>query len=197
MLSLINYYYIRLASPPLKPIKSVRGIYLFYHPNTKRRKRDVCVYISKYLLCLGPSYQALSKGTTPLRGDKENHTGYIRLSLQQYYGSTASDRMLRGRSAQGLGGAVYLLVRLRSFVRRCKVVDAFRCRSGGCYRMLYIHVGSYRCLVGEQQWLYYIGVLSAVVFEISPSHIKTFHYAPQRIQPPGPPARCATSLRWL
>ena len=42
------------------------------------------------------------------------------------------------------------------------------------------------------------GVPSIVVFEISPSHMKTFHYAPRRTQPPlGPPARCATSLRWL
>ena len=50
----------------------------------------------------------------------------------------------------------------------------------------------------EQYWLYCEGVPSAVVFEISPSHVKTFHYAPRRIQPlPGPPARCATSLRWL
>jgi hypothetical protein len=41
----------------------------------------------------------------------------------------ASDRMLRGRSPWGLGGAVYLLVRLfvRAclLVRRCEVVDAF------------------------------------------------------------------------
>ena len=42
------------------------------------------------------------------------------------------------------------------------------------------------------------GVPSVVVFEISPSHVKTFHYAPRRTQPPlGPLARCATSLRWL
>ena len=33
----------------------------------------------------------------------------------------ASDRMLRGRSPWGLGGAVYLLV--RSFVRVCLFVD--------------------------------------------------------------------------
>ena len=33
--------------------------------------------------------------------------------LQQYYGSkTASDRILRGRSPWGLGGAVYLLIYL-------------------------------------------------------------------------------------
>src|SRR5277367_6012169 len=34
------------------------------------------------------------------------------------------------------------------------------------------------------------GVPSVVVFEISPSHVKTFHYAPRCTQPPpGPPAR--------
>ena len=73
------------------------------------------MYVSGYLLCLGPSYQALSKGTTPLRGDKENRMGLSGYRFQQYYGSTASNRMLRGRSPQGLRGAVYLLV--RSFVR--------------------------------------------------------------------------------
>src|SRR6266567_195666 len=42
------------------------------------------------------------------------------------------------------------------------------------------------------------GVPSAVVFEISLSHVKTFHYRPQHSQPPpGLPVRCATSLRWL
>ena len=77
--------------------------------------------ISRYLLYLGPSYQALSKGTTPLRGDKENRIGLSGYRFQQYYGSTASNRMLRGRSPQGLGGAVYLLV--RSFIRVCLFVD--------------------------------------------------------------------------
>ena len=34
------------------------------------------------------------------------------------------------------------------------------------------------------------GVPSVVVFEILPSYIKTFHYAPRRTPPsPGPPAR--------
>ena len=79
------------------------------------------MYISGYLLCLGPSYQALSKGTTPLRGDKENRMGLSGCRFQQYYGSTASNRMLRGRSPQGLGGAVYLLV--RSFIRVYLFVD--------------------------------------------------------------------------
>ena len=36
----------------------------------------------------------------------------------------------------------------------------------------------------------YKGVPSVVVFKISPFHVKTFYYAPQRTQPPpGPPAR--------
>ena len=30
------------------------------------------------------------------------------------------------------------------------------------------------------------GVPTVVVFEISPSHVKTFHYRPQRSQPPPP-----------
>ena len=43
----------------------------------------------------------------------------------------ASDRMLRGRSPWGLGGAVYLLVaRSQLLVRRYKVVDAFYWGSG-------------------------------------------------------------------
>jgi hypothetical protein len=49
-------------------------------------------------------------------------------AARQYCGSkTASNRMLRGRSPWGLGGAVYLLVRsfVRSLVRRYEVVDAF------------------------------------------------------------------------
>jgi len=54
MLSPANYCHIRHASPPLRPIKGVRGIHPFYHPNTKRRKQDVC--IPRYLLCLGPSH---------------------------------------------------------------------------------------------------------------------------------------------
>jgi hypothetical protein len=44
------------------------------------------------------------------------------------------------------------------------------------------------------------GVPSVVVFEISPSHVKTFHYRPRRLPPPPPDptcTRCATSLRWL
>jgi len=54
VLSLVDHCHIRHASPPLRPIEGVRGIHPFYHPNTKRRKRDVCV--PGYLLCLGPSH---------------------------------------------------------------------------------------------------------------------------------------------
>jgi hypothetical protein len=41
-------------------------------------------------------------------------------------------------------------------------------------------------LIGEQRSSsrYYKGVPLVVVFEISPSHIKTFHHRPQRLQPP-------------
>src|SRR6266567_2384218 len=53
-------------------------------------------------------------------------------------------------------------------------------------------------LIGEQcsSSRYREGEPIVVVFEISPSHVKTFHYRPQRLQPPppGPIARCASSL---
>jgi hypothetical protein len=54
-------------------------------------------------------------------------------------------------------------------------------------------------LIGEQRSsCYREGVPLVVVFEISPSYVKTFHYRLQRLQlPPGPIAHCATSLRWL
>ena len=41
-------------------------------------------------------------------------------------------------------------------------------------------------LIGEQRSSsrYRKGVPSVVVFEISPSHVKTFHHRPQRSQPP-------------
>ena len=43
---------------------------------------------------------------------------------------------------------------------------------------------------GTVMAILYKGVPSVVVFKISPSHVKTFHYAPRRTQPPpGPPAR--------
>jgi len=54
VLSPADHCHIRHASPPLRPIEGVRGIHPFYHPNTERRKRDVCA--PGYLLCLGPSH---------------------------------------------------------------------------------------------------------------------------------------------
>ena len=122
MLSLVDHCYIRLASPPPK--------------SHQRRKGDSSVLATVILtagyvvLCLGifcaqaPARPFL-RVTTPLKGDRENRGSQSR--LRQYYGSNkmASDRMLRGRSLWGLRGAVYLLVRLRSFARRCEVVDAF------------------------------------------------------------------------
>jgi len=52
-------------------------------------------------------------------------------------------------------------------------------------------------LIGEQRGsCYREGVPTVVVFKISPS--ENFSPPPQRLQlPPGPIARCATSLRWL
>ena len=43
-------------------------------------------------------------------------------------------------------------------------------------------------LIGEQRSSsrYREGVPPVVVFEILPSHVKTFHYRPQRSQPPPP-----------
>ncbi len=58
MLSLIDLYYIRLASPPPRAIKGERGIYLL--TTIIPREWDILLYF-RYLLCLGPS-QALSKG---------------------------------------------------------------------------------------------------------------------------------------
>src|SRR5437016_2545575 len=94
----------------------------------------------------------------------------------------ASDRMLRGRLPWGLGGAVYLLVRLfartRLFVRRCEVVDAFCWGSGDVieyYASMLDHTGA---LIGEQRSSRYReGVPLVVVFEISPSE-KIFTTAP-------------------
>ena len=111
----------------------------------------------------------------------------------------ASDRMLRGQSPWGLGGVVYLFDSIRSLVRRCEVVDAFHWGLGDvieCCASMLDRTGD---LIGEQRSSRYReGVPSVVVFEISPSHVKTFHYRPQHSQPPpGLPVRCATSLRWL
>ena len=56
VLSLILTITIYTMPPsPLRPIKGIRGIYLFQPPNTKRQAGYIYVY-SRYLLCLGPSY---------------------------------------------------------------------------------------------------------------------------------------------
>ena len=94
-----------MPPPPLRPIEGVRGI----HPSTTvvLSERDI-LYCIGYLLCLGPS-QALSKGHHSVERRQENRGSRSRLpGIQQL---TASDRMLRGRLPQELGGAVYLLVR--------------------------------------------------------------------------------------
>jgi hypothetical protein len=107
--------------------------------------------------------------------------------------------MLRGRSPWGLGGAVYLLVRSFAFaVRRCEVVDAFNWGSGDVIEYCASMLDRIGALIEQCRSSYYCeGVPSVVVFEISPSHVKTFHHRPQRSQPPPRSriARCATSLR--
>ena len=139
----------------------------------------MCVCVSGYLLYLGPSHQALSKGTTLLRGDKENYTGLSGYWFQQYYGSIASNRMLHGRSPQGLGGAVYLLVRL--FVCVCLFVNirSSMLSTGGRgmilntvhpYQIVQVpqigECSSCRTIKSQQQW-----------FSRS-HHLKIFHYRP-------------------
>jgi hypothetical protein len=51
---LLNHCYIYYASPPLRPIEGVRGIYLSNYL-ILNSKWDVYIY-SKYLLYLGPGY---------------------------------------------------------------------------------------------------------------------------------------------
>ena len=71
--------------------------------------------------------------------------------------------------------------------------DAIEC----CASML-DHTGA---LIGEQysSSCYHEGVPIVVVFEISLSHVKTFHYPQQYFDNhhTGPTRSCATSLRWL
>ena len=67
MLSLVDHYHIRLASPPPRAIKDVRGIYLL--TTIILSKRDI------YYYALGIFYaQALARPflrvTTPLKGDR-------------------------------------------------------------------------------------------------------------------------------
>ena len=80
-----------------------------------------------------------------------------------------------------------------------EVVDAFYWGSGDVIEYCASMLDRIGALIGEQRSSRYCeGVPLVVVFEILPSHVKTFHYRPQRSQLlPGPIARCATSLRWL
>ena len=108
--------------------------------------------------------------------------------------------MLRGQSPWGLGRGGIFVRFVRSFVdvrgRQCFPLgfgDVIECRASMLDRT--------GALIGEQcsSSRYREGVPTVVVFEISPSHVKTFYHCPQRSQPPppGPIARCVTSLRWL
>ena len=54
---------------PLKPIEGVRGIYLY--STTILYYKVSGIYIFRYLLYLGPSYQALIKGHYSLKRDRK------------------------------------------------------------------------------------------------------------------------------
>jgi hypothetical protein len=86
--------------------------------------------------------------------------------------------MLRGRSPWGLGGAVYLLVRSFTFaVRRCEVVDAFNWGLGDVIEYYASMLDRTGALIEQcRSSCYCEGVPLVVVFEISPSHVKTFHH---------------------
>ena len=115
--------------------------------------------------------------TTPLKGDRENRGSQSRLlgSIQQL---TASDRMLRGRSPQGLKRAVYLLI--RSFIRSFINIRSLMLSIGGqgmlsntihlCWIVQVPQIGeqcsSCHTIEGQQQW-----------FSRS-HHLKTFHHRP-------------------
>ena len=93
-----------------------------------------------------------------------------------------SDCMLRGRSPWGLGGAVYLLI-VCLFVRNSLFVNrrSSMLSIGGqgmlsnavylCWIVQVLSRGTVMAVLCE-------GVPSIVVFKISPSYMKTFHYAP-------------------
>src|SRR6266704_1220154 len=103
----------------------------------------------------------------------------------------ASDRMLRGRLPWGFRrGRIFArsFVRSRLLVRRCEVVDAFCWGSGDAIECCASMLDRTGALIGEQcSNCYREGVLTMVVFEISPSYVKTFHHRPQRSQlPPRP-----------
>ena len=77
---------------------------------------------------------------------------------------------------------------LHSFVRQYKVVNAFYWGSGDVIECCASMLDRTGALIGEQRSSRYReGVPSVVVFEISPSHVKTFHHRPQRSQPPPGP----------
>src|SRR5436853_6736443 len=83
----------------------------------------------------------------------------------------ASDRMLRGRSPWGLGGAVYLLVRSFACTRSCVNVRGrrrcFLLRVGGVIECCLSMLDYTGALIREQcSSCYCEGVLMVVVFEI-------------------------------
>jgi len=84
--------------------------------------------------------------------------------------------MLRGRLPWGLRGAVYLFIRSRSFIH--SFVDAFNWGLGD----VGLYIVSAKIIQGwigeHSSCLPWRGLPLVVVFEISPSHVKTFHYPP-------------------
>ena len=92
----------------------------------------------------------------------------------------ASDRMLRGRSPQGLKRAVYLLVCSLAFaIHQYKVVNAFNQGSGDVIKCCVSILDCINALIEQySNSCYCKRVPIVVVFEISPSHVKTFYYRP-------------------
>src|SRR6266702_1086957 len=80
------------------------------------------------------------------------------------------------------------LARSRLFVHQYKVVDAFCWGSGDAIECCASMLDRTGALIGEKcnSSCYREGVPTVVVFEISPSHVKTFHHRPQHSQPPPP-----------
>ena len=103
-------------------------------------------------------------------------------AASQYGSKAASDCMLRGRSPWGLGGAVYLFIACsHSLVRRYERLSMLSIRGQG---MLSNTVYPYWIVQvlsrGTVMAVLCKGVLSVVVFKISPFYVKTFHYALRR-----------------
>ena len=89
--------------------------------------------------------------------------------------------MLCRRLPWGLGGAVYLLVYLFAFVRLFVNVRSLMLSIGGQWMIL--NAVYLRRIIqvpnrGNNSGCYCEEVPSVVVFEISPSHLKTFYYRP-------------------